>query len=407
MTKLKKTVSLITLVISLTGCSVGGIKSSNDIYIRNKQINGEQKIKNVILFIGDGMGPNHVDAGGIAKGEPLCFDQVTEDWAYHAYANTDSLSSAAYTLDETKTLLRPEENESLHEGYTDSAAGGTALATGSKVTNYRVALDSEGNELETLVDISKALDKKAGVISSDTIVGATPSAFYAHANDRNDKDDLITTAAESPVDLILTKNDVGFKGRQEEYEELYKSNGFDNIAYKVEDLNSDADRILGLFEGVVTAQNDARGVPTLRDLTVFALDYLDNEEGFFLMVEGANIDKVSHNNQAKSMLKELLAFDEAIEAAMEWAENRDDTIMVVTADHETGGLYYDRENVTQENIGNSIKWLSGNHTRTRVDIAVYGNIDEFTNYYSSLFKTLEGVPYWDNTDVFKLCASYL
>ena len=107
-------------------------------------------------------------------------------------------------------LLRPEENESLHEGYTDSAAGGTALATGSKVTNYRVALDSEGNELETLVDISKALDKKAGVISSDTIVGATPSAFYAHANDSNDKDDLITTAAESPVDLILTKNDVGF-----------------------------------------------------------------------------------------------------------------------------------------------------------------------------------------------------
>ena len=71
MTKLKKTVSLITLVISLTGCSVGGIKSSNDIYIRNKQINGEQKIKNVILFIGDGMGPNHVDAGGIAKGDEI------------------------------------------------------------------------------------------------------------------------------------------------------------------------------------------------------------------------------------------------------------------------------------------------------------------------------------------------
>ena len=125
------------------------------------------------------------------------------------------------------------------------------------------------------------------------------------------------------------------------------------------------------------------------------------------MVEGAKIDKKSHSNQARLMLKELLAFDEAIEAAMEWASNRDDTIMVVSADHETGGLYYNYEAATQETIADDIKWLTYNHSRARVDIAVYGNISEFTNVYASNFSTLEGLPYWDNTDVFKLCASYL
>ena len=71
----------------------------------------EKRYKNIILFIGDGMGPNHVDAGGIYLGEDLCFDVVNEKWSYHAYSNTDSLTSQGFTLDESKSLLRPEENK--------------------------------------------------------------------------------------------------------------------------------------------------------------------------------------------------------------------------------------------------------------------------------------------------------
>ena len=106
------------------------------------------------------------------------------------------------------------------------------------------------------------------------------------------------------------------------------------------------------------------------------------------MVEGANIDKKSHSNDARGMMNELVGFNNAVETATEWAEGRDDTLIVVTADHETGGLYYDRENSTQENIISNIKWKTYNHSRTRVDIAVYGNISEFTSLYSSNFKTL-------------------
>ena len=125
------------------------------------------------------------------------------------------------------------------------------------------------------------------------------------------------------------------------------------------------------------------------------------------MVEGSGIDKQSHANQTKQMLNELLGFNEAIEAAMKWAENRNDTLMVVTADHETGGLYFDRNNTSKETIVADIKWLSQNHSRTRVDVAVYGNISTFINKFGHKFKTLEGLPYIDNTDVFKLCSWYL
>ena len=163
--------------------------------------------------------------------------------------------------------------------------------------------------------------------------------------------------------------------------------------------------MIGLFNGVAP-QTDPR-IPSLADLTIYALDFLDNEEGFFLMVEGANIDKQSHSNQTKLMLKELLGFNDAVKAAEQWANGRDDTLIIVTADHETGGLYYARETATQTTIVNDIKWLSQNHSRTRVDIAVYGDISGFTKKFGSRFGVLEGRPYWDNTDVFRLCSWYL
>ena len=418
MKKMNKTFTILTLIISLAGCSNVNevINNINENNIKQQKVNEDKKIKNVIMFIGDGMGVNHVDAGGIYKGEPLSFDVTDENWTYHAYSNTDSLTSAGFTLDESKSLIRPDENPSLYDGtpspydpsvslgasgnittYTDSAAGGTALATGQKTTNSRIAKDYNGDDIESLVDIAKGLNKKAGVISSDTLCGATPSAFLAHAGDRYQKDEIIKTAAESPADLIFTANDSAFVDNKSTYESLFKSKGY-KMAYTRETINSNADRIIGLFDGIVTKSNDSRA-PSLKELTVFALDYLDNDEGFFLMVEGAKIDKKAHSNQAKLMLLELLAFDEAIEAAMEWASGRDDTIMVVTADHETGAMYYDYENSTQETIVDDIKWLSSNHSRSRVDIALYGNVSEYTNLYASKFKTLEGLPYWDNTDV--------
>lgn len=417
---MKKILLPITL-LSILCCYA---KSTPLTTINGNKTNVLHKYKNVIMFIGDGMGPNHVDAAGILKGEPLVFDVTDENWAYHAYSNTDSLTSEGFTLDTSKSLLKPNLNPSLYDGtpspysgegsklgtsgeittYTDSAAGGSALACGIKFSNSRIGMDIDGDPVENLVEIAKGLNKKAGVVTSDNLVGATPSDFLVHVSHRYESDAIIQGVANSPVDLVLTQTTSSFTNKKTTYESLYKSKGFD-IAYNKESLNKESERILGLFPGVVT-RKDPRA-PTLEELTAFSLDYLDNEEGFFLMVEGSNIDKMSHSNQTKVMLDELLAFDDAVRTAVNWANGRDDTLIVVTADHETGALYYDEENATQETIVEDIKWLSMNHSRTRVDIAVYGDITPFVQKYGDSFGELEGTPYWDNTDVFKLCASYM
>lgn len=386
---------------------------------RNTNINKDNVIQNVIFFIGDGMGPSHVDAARIYKDDNLCF----ENFNYKGYVNTDSLSSIGYTLDETKSLIRPEENKSLYDGnpspygdsanlgtsgvvtcYTDSAAGGTAFSTGFKVNNSTIGISSDGSHLENIVEIAKALGKKAGVVSSDTITGATPASFVAHVPQRHLGEDIIRSTSESPVDLLLTQNDSAFTNNQAEFESLFKNKGFD-IAYNRNTLNSGSNRLLGLFPGV-TWKNDPRTL-SLAELTSFSLDFLDNKEGFFLMVEGGYIDKHSHSHQSKLVINEMIGFDNAVNEAYRWAQERNDTIIVVSADHETGGLHFSRDTSNKDNIIDNMKWLSYNHSRTRVPLYIYGDISNFVSTYGGNFSTLEGLPYWDNTDIFRFMSMYL
>lgn len=415
-----KKITLVLSLLLLTSCSMAHInhtpRQSNS---NETTITSTDKIKNVIMFIGDGMGPNHVDAGGIYKGSPLCFDVTDENWTYHAYSNTDSRTSYGFTLDTTKSLLRPEENSTLYDKtpspygdevstlgtpYTDSAAGGTALATGVKVTNARLGMDINNQPIENLVEIAKGLNMKTGVVTSDNIVGATPSSFLVHVGERHQSEEILNQVATSKADLILAKNTSDYKNNKAKYESLYKNNGFD-VIYDKASLKKESNKIIGLFNGVM-AKTDPRA-PSLEELTAFSLDYLDNDEGFFLMVEGARIDKESHSHQTEVMFQQLLGFDRAVETAQRWAEGRDDTIIVVTADHETGGLYYNRSIATQKNIVDEVKWLTSNHSRTRVDIAIYGDISRYIEKNKNRFSTLEGVPYWDNTDVFRICCEHL
>lgn len=365
----------------------------------------ESGIKNVILFIGDGMGPNHVDAGGVYLGEPLCFDFTNDIWSYHAYANTDSNSSKGHLLNQTLTLLRPEVNSTLVDSYaTDSAAAATAMATGQKVKNSRLSIDDNGNQLKTLVEIAKENGKKAGVVTSDTLTGATPSAFYAHTTSRDNVEEIFTDLASSPVDLVMGRTSSDYTENQATYAPLFMNAGFDLVYDKIQ-FNDVGDKVLGMFPTI--GSESSAFVHSLEELTTFSLNHLENDKGFFLMVEGAYIDKHSHNNKTEKTLEELKGFNDAVKAAQEWAKNRDDTIILVTADHETGGLYYDRENSTQDNIINNINWLTTNHTRTRVDVAISGDISEFLKANENNINQLEGLPYWDNTDIFSCCSMYL
>ena len=141
------------------------------------------------------------------------------------------------------------------------------------------------------------------------------------------------------------------------------------------------------------------GIISLKDVPKKHRDFIMCKHA--IMHDGANFADVPKN------VATINLFEEAIKSTELWASGRDDTLIIVTADHETGALYYDRENTSQETIAQDIKFLSYNHSRTRVTVDIYGDISEFLNKYQDKFKTLEGKPYIDNTDVFKICASYM
>ena len=147
---------------------------------------------------------------------------------------------------------------------------------------------------------------------------------------------------------------------------------------------------------------------SLAKIVDIAVQHLSKHDRFFMMAEGGKIDYSGHGNDAATNIHEVMDLDQAIQVAYQfYLQHPDETLIVVTADHETGGLYYDRNNTSSQTIKKDIKWLSMNHSRTRVDIAVWGDITTFVENYSNKFSELEGLPYWDNTDVFKLCSTYL
>lgn len=395
-------------------------------YVKNASINSDNKIKNVIMFIGDGMGPNHVRAGEIFKGSPLVFsDNTNAKWSYHGYQNTDSLTSEGFMLDTTKSLLRPDLNSSLYDDspnpyagsgnltsltcYTDSAAGGTALATGFKTTNSNIGIGPTGHHYQNLVEIASMLGKKTGVVSTDKITGATPASFLTHVDFRHLQDEIVDGIAISNANLVMGKKPDVWSS---EKETLFMNNGW-HLANSLTTLDKSSNQEVCVFDNLLA---NSTLTPDLADLTAYSLDKLDNEEGFFLMVEGSNIDTASHSNQAGTMLEELMEFDQAVQVAQDWADARGDTLIVVTADHETGALYFDEDTTSKSTIKDDIRFLSVNHSRTRVRVDVYGDISSFlTKYDEELHEqgTLnEGMEdasdnYWQNTDVFKLCVSYL
>ena len=316
-----------------------------------------ERAKNVILMIGDGMGPEHIKAGKIKKGESLYMQR----FPYKTTVETRSISSE----------------------ITDSAAGGTALATGVRTYNGRVGMDTYDEELTTIMDVAKSMGKRTGVISTEPITGATPMSFLSHALSRDDKATLVEGAAKSGVNLIASET------FDASYIAQFVENGYTQLTDADMISDSTAEFIIGSYKIKADAEYGENSINKLAfdRLLVEALDYLsEDEDGFVLMAEGAHIDHGGHNNNISYMLEELLAFDNGIHAVLEWAKNRDDTVVIVTADHETGGLWLDKS-ATADTLFPGVRyqdnyygWTTDYHTSTDVNLYINGADIDFAKY---------------------------
>jgi alkaline phosphatase len=313
--------------------------------------------KNVIIFVGDGMGASQRNLIRLAtvglEGE-LAMDNLP----YEGRSHTNSADPETFV--------------------TDSAAGGTALATGVKTYNGAISVDANEQPVETVLEQAKRAGKSTGLVTDSQVTDATPASFGAHVPDREDQSEIARQyVEESQPDVILgggedhwyPEDAVGAYPDEPEEDSEEKSRGTEgDLVERAEaegyEYVSDADglgaatgpKILGLFANEEMFQQKPEGegdsyapVVSLAEMTRKAIETLSgDEDGFFLLVEEEAIDEMSHQNNTPLTIEAGQALDEAVEVARSYAEGDTETLLIVTADHETGGLAIESLNEQQD-----------------------------------------------------------
>jgi len=327
---------------------------------------------NVILFIGDGMGPEQVHATGAfayGVGGTLSFEQ----FPYDAEVTTRNATG----------------------GITDSAASATAMATGFKVNNgvLSLAIPGDGRPLTTLLERAQAEGRMTGLVTTTEITDATPAAFAAHEESR------LNTVAIAENMLHETRPNILFGGGSSGLTPAdAEAAGYTVVTTESElaALNTEAvSYVSGQFGPTdIPYIVDGRGaLPGLVAMVEAALDILDNDpDGFFLMVEAGRIDDACHEHNIQKTVYEVMELSEAVARAQAWAEGRMDTVILVTADHETGGLRVVSENGVNQLP--TVSWSTSYHTTTNVPLYAWTGWPALGSIGAS--GTVRGVV--DNTD---------
>lgn len=285
--------------------------------------------KYIFFFIGDGMGASQRDLAAAFAGKELVMNTLP------AQGLTTTCAQNRY--------------------ITDSAAAVTALACGKKTNVKMIGLDPDGKPLETIAELAKKRGLKVGIISSAPIDHATPAGFYAHVPSRYQFYDIDVAIAESGFDFfggggLVDPDNRRTKSKQfkGDARELMKTAGYRFINKRDElmSLKPGDDKVYAFnkrltekFAMPYAMDMDGREDISLAELTDAAVRFLENEKGFFVVVEGGKIDWACHANDAATSVHDTIAFDEAIEKAVEfWKKHPAETLIVVTGDHETGGM---------------------------------------------------------------------
>lgn len=368
---MKKKVSIaiaLLAVLAVTSCS-----SAKD----------DPQVKNVIYLIGDGMGFGAVTSLLLTEDSVTGFEQAP--------------------------VIGLNETCSANNYVTDSPAGGTALATGVRTKNGYCGLDPEGNRMTTILHKAQAMGKKTGIVVNTTLTEATPAAFYAGVTSRRMTYEIAEQFTECGVDVAIGSGLDHFISRPDSLDltATLIDNGYDVYLNWSAVLNTPSDKFIGILPmadvhrqesgrkeagaaaghevclaaRLASASEDA-GASDLSEPTVYlqkasakALETLsrDNDNGYFLMIESALIDGYGHNNDSEGMIAEMKEFDALLRQLVAYVDQHPETLLVVTADHETGGTWL---NYTGYEVGGSspvaMSYSTRGHSGVVVPIFAYG-----------------------------------
>jgi alkaline phosphatase len=346
-----KTIILI-LVLILSGCELVYCSDSN---------NKISKPRNIILFIGDGMGVAQLYAGITVSDHTFNL----EKFPYSGFSKTYSADSY----------------------ITDSGAGGTAIACGIKTNNGMIGVKPDGTPVSSIIEIAHKNGLATGVVSTSAITHATPASFVAHNSDRDNYEGIAKDFLNGSIDLFIGGGEDHFRSRKDDVDLTVKlkEQGF-SIVYTLEEMKrTDSKKIAGLLAKVhMPKASEGRG-GALEEMTLKAIETLSkNRNGFILMVEGSMIDWGAHEQNIDYVVSEMIDLDKAIGVASEYAASNGNTLVVVTADHETGGLTLNGGNISDHKI--EVKFSGGDHTAVMVPIFSSGpGAEKFSGIHENTF----------------------
>jgi alkaline phosphatase len=320
-------------------------------------------VRNVILMIGDGMG------------------------LYHQYA--------AYTANKGNLTIERCQSVGLVKTFaannytTDSAAAGTAIACGEKTDNGMLGQSPDGRNLKSMLDHAAENDLATGMVVTCELTHATPAAFVAHVGKRSESELIAMEFTHSKVNVAIGGGRKFFENRSDSINvsDIMKSNGFQLAYTKDEVKKTQKGNLLALLADVALERYPDRG-EMLPEAVTAAINLLNhNEKGFFLMVEGSQIDWGAHNHDQEYMLNETLDFDRAIKVAYDFAERDGQTLVIVTADHETGGMTITRGNLQTGEL--TTAFSTKGHTGVHVPVYAFGPGAEM---FTGIFDNTEFLP---------------
>lgn len=312
-------------------------------------------VRNIIMFIGDGMGLSQITA-----------------YRIHNVGGEGKLNI------ERMPVTGLLHTQSIDDLITDSAAGATAMACGFKTRNGMIATLPDNTKVLSILEAARDKGMSTGLVATSSITHATPACFASHVESRGNQTEIARQLIEANVDILLGGGGGYFipqsapeSKRSDDLNLVAQAQekGYQFVETAEELLKTSQNRVLGLFRSGALKRESPE--PTLAEMTAKSIELLSqNNEGFFLMVEGSQIDWGAHDNDLDYMLWEMASFDEAVKVGLDFALEDKHTLVVVTADHETGGLTINGGSFDGSDL--EVGWTTGHHTGVPVPVFAFG-----------------------------------